>query len=184
MKIIPTPLAGCVLIEPDIIADERGYFLRTFCASTFEAHGLNPAIDQASLSYNRAQYTLRGLHFQAQPHMEDKLVRVVNGAIFDVAVDIRTDSKTFARWYAAELTEQNQRALYIPRGFAHGFLTLTDETTVAYQIAQPYVASLARGVNFSDPQIAVRWPHPPSVISQRDRDLPALAAIDPTSVSQ
>lgn len=112
--------------------------------------------------------------------MEDKLVRVAKGAIFDVAVDIRPQSVTFGKWFAAELTDENLRSLYIPIGFAHGFMTLTDHTTVAYQIAQPYVPNLARGVNWNDSQIAIRWPHPPAVISGRDQALPNLSAISLT----
>jgi dTDP-4-dehydrorhamnose 3,5-epimerase len=113
--------------------------------------------------------------------MEDKLVRVAKGSIFDVAVDIRPESTTFGQWFATELTDENQRSLYIPKGFAHGFLTLVDDTTVVYQIAQPYVPNLARGLNWDDSQIAIRWPHPPAVMSARDRALPNLSAIDLTS---
>ncbi|OYU87883.1 MAG: dTDP-4-dehydrorhamnose 3,5-epimerase [Bradyrhizobiaceae bacterium PARB1] len=174
MKIVATSLEGCFVIEPAAVRDERGFFMRTFCATTFCTHGLNPAIDQTSFSFNDRRHTLRGLHFQAQPLMEDKLVRVVKGAIFDVAVDIRPESKTFGQWFGQELSEENFLALYIPQGFAHGFLTLTDDTMVAYQIAQSYQADLAGGLNWSDPQVGIRWPHQPDVISQRDRDLPAL----------
>ena len=174
MKVVATPLEGCFVIEPAAMRDERGFFMRTFCATTFRTHGLNPAIDQTSFSFNHKRHTLRGMHFQAPPLMEDKLVRVVKGAIFDVAVDIRPGSKTFGQWFGQELTEDNFLALYIPQGFAHGFLTLTDDAMVAYQIAQPYQADLAGGLNWSDPQVAIRWPHQPEVISQRDRDLPAL----------
>lgn len=174
MKITATPLDGCFLIEPTAMRDERGFFMRTFCATTFRAHGLNPEIDQTSFSYNHKRHTLRGMHFQAQPLMEDKLVRVVKGTVFDVAVDIRPGSRTFGQWFAQELSEQNFLALYIPQGFAHGFLTLTDDAMVAYQIAQPYRAELARGLNWNDPEVDIRWPHQPDIISQRDRELPSL----------
>lgn len=184
MKIVETPLEGCFVIESAAMRDERGFFMRTFCATTFRDHGLNPAIDQTSFSYNHKRHTLRGMHFQAQPLMEDKLVRAVKGAIFDVAVDIRPASNTFGQWFGQELSEENFLALYIPQGFAHGFLTLTDDAMVAYQIAQPYQADLARGLNWSDPVIGIQWPHEPDIISQRDRGLPVLKdlALTPATV--
>ncbi|QDL98674.1 dTDP-4-dehydrorhamnose 3,5-epimerase [Rhodopseudomonas palustris] len=174
MKIVPTPLDGCFVIEPEPFRDERGFFMRTFCATTFRERGLNPEIDQCSFSFNQRRHTLRGMHFQAAPRMEDKLVRVVQGAIYDVAVDIRPGSKTFGQWFGQELTADNHLALYIPQGFAHGFLTLSDEAMVAYQIAQPYQADLARGLNWNDAQVGIVWPHPPEVISARDAVLPGL----------
>lgn len=183
MEIIATPLDGCFLIAPEAKRDERGFFMRTFCAETFRAQGLNPSIDQISFSYNQRRHTLRGLHFQAQPMMEDKLVRVVSGAVFDVAVDVRPGSTTFGRWFGKELSADNFLALYIPQGFAHGFLTLTDDAMVAYQIAQPYHADLARGLNWRDPEIGIQWPHEPEVLSQRDRDLPRLKELALTPAS-
>jgi dTDP-4-dehydrorhamnose 3,5-epimerase len=175
MKIVPTPLDGCVVIEPEPFRDERGFFMRTFCRTTFSERGLNPDIDQCSFSFNQRRHTLRGMHFQASPRMEDKLVRVVQGAIYDVAVDIRPGSPTFGRWFGLELTADNHLALYVPQGFAHGFLTLSDETMVAYQIAQPYQADLARGLNWNDGQVGIDWPHAPDVISERDAALPGLS---------
>lgn len=181
MKIVATPLDGCFVIEPDAKRDERGFFMRTFCQTTFRAHGLNSEIDQTSFSYNQRCHTLRGMHFQAAPAMEDKLVRVVNGAIFDVAIDIRPESQTFGRWFGQDLTDKNHLALYIPKGFAHGFLTLTDDAMVSYQIAQPYRADLAGGLSWNDPAIGIDWPHQPDIISQRDRDLPLLRDLSLTS---
>jgi dTDP-4-dehydrorhamnose 3,5-epimerase len=168
MKFIETGLAGCFIAEIEPIGDERGYFARTFCAGTFAENGLNPVLAQASISFNRRKGTLRGLHFQAEPAMEDKLVRCSSGALFDVAVDLRPASPTFAKWIGIELTPDNGRQLYIPQGFAHGFQTLADATTIAYHIAQAYEPERSAGVVWNDPEIGVRWPLPPTAQSPRD----------------
>ncbi len=158
MRYRESSLAGCWIVEDEPILDERGSFARTFDAEEFAAHGLEPAVIQANLSYNRARGTLRGLHYQAEPHGEPKLVRCMRGAIFDVAVDLRADSPTHGRWHAEELTAANGRSLYIPAGMAHGFQTLRDDCDVLYLMGHRYVAEAARGVRWDDPAFAIEWP--------------------------
>lgn len=182
MKFHETTLPGCHLIELQQVGDERGYFARTFCAQEFAAHGLNPQLAQASISYNRDKGTLRGMHFQRHPAMEDKLVRCIKGAIFDVMVDLRPGSQTYAKWFGIELTEANNLQLYGAAGFAHGFQTLTDDTIVAYHIAQFYEADKTAGVRWDDPRIGVEWPLEPISQSPRDLALPLLEAIDPITL--
>jgi len=174
MRFHELPLSGAFLIVPDRKEDERGYFARTFCRRTFLERGLEDCSLQCSLSHNRARGTLRGMHFQMRPHGESKLVRCSRGSIFDVIVDLRPSSATFAHWYAAELTQENVHALYIPKGFAHGFVTLRDETDVVYQMAEPFVASAASGFRWDDSDVAIDWPLEPRVVSERDAALPAL----------
>lgn len=170
MRFVPTDLEGAWVIEQERHSDERGFFARTWCAQEFERQGLEPGLAQCSTSFNRLRGTLRGLHYQAPPHTEAKVVRCTRGAIFDVAVDLRPDSPTFRRWLGVELTPDNGRALYVPRGFAHGFLTLEDASEVAYLISTPYNPEAARGVRWNDPFHAVAWPAPVEVIAARDRD--------------
>ncbi|HXH34716.1 MAG TPA: dTDP-4-dehydrorhamnose 3,5-epimerase [Plantibacter sp.] len=176
MTFAETGLSGLVLIELEPLADERGSFARTFDAAKWEAHGIPSTVVQCSVSRNHRQGTLRGMHYQAEPHGETKLVRCGRGAIFDVAVDLRPDSTTFRRWFGEELSETNGRMLHIPAGFAHGFLTLADESEVVYQMADPYVADAARGLRYDDPAFAIQWPAAPVVISDRDRTYPDFAA--------
>lgn len=179
MKFTETALKGYLIVEAEPAVDERGYFARVFCAREFAEHGLNPHMVQASVSYNPAKGTLRGLHFEGGSHMEDKLVSCPKGAIFDVAVDLRPDSPTFGRWVGAELTGDNHRQLYLPKGFAHGFQTLADDTVVGYHIAQFFEPGHSAGVVWNDPDIGVDWPLPPVNISGRDRALPRLRELDP-----
>jgi dTDP-4-dehydrorhamnose 3,5-epimerase len=167
-----TPLAGAFLVQPDLREDERGFFARTFCHRVFAEHGLDPAVAQCSLSFNHRQGTVRGLHYQAEPHVEAKLVRCTRGAIFDVIVDMRAGSATRGSWFGAELNWDNRNALFVPAGFAHGFQTLTDDAEVFYQISTDYVAGAACGVRFDDPDLGIVWPGPVTVISERDRNLP------------
>jgi dTDP-4-dehydrorhamnose 3,5-epimerase len=167
-----TPLAGAYLIDVERYADDRGFFGRTFCAREFEKHGLNPRLVQCSISYNRRRGTLRGMHYQAPPHAEAKLVRCTAGAIYDVIVDLRPESRTRNRWFGVELSAANRRSLYIPEGMAHGFLTLSDETEVFYQMAEFYVADSARGVRWNDPAFSIEWPASVAAISERDRNYP------------
>lgn len=175
IDIQPTPLAGLFLIVPQAIADERGSFSRVYCRDIFGRAGLCTDFPQWSVSFNRKRGTLRGLHFQAAPYAETKLVRCNAGAIFDVAVDLRPESEQFGKWYGIELTAADHRALYIPTGFAHGFQTLTDEADVIYHISEPYRAEAARGVRWDDPTIGVTWPAAETrIISERDRALPLL----------
>jgi dTDP-4-dehydrorhamnose 3,5-epimerase len=170
-----TAIAGVVLIEPERLVDERGYFARTYSVNEFAEHGLNPAISQCSVSYNAQAGTLRGMHFQAEPHAEDKLVRCTRGAIFDVALDLRPASATYLRWHGAELSAENGQALFVPVGCAHGFQTLQDDSEVLYQISTAYEPSSGRGVRWNDPAFAIAWPEAPAsgrTISGRDAVYP------------
>jgi len=172
VRFVPTSLAGAYVIEQERHMDERGFFARTWCADEFARHGLEPKLAQSNVSFNRCRGTLRGLHYQTPPFAEVKLVRCTRGALFDVAVDLRPDSPTFRRWVGSELTEDNGRALYVPRGFAHGFLTLVDATELAYQMSTPYAPEAQRGIRWDDPFVGVAWPEGVQVIAPRDRDYP------------
>lgn len=167
-------LAGPRIVTPSLSIDTRGFFARTWCSRTFSEFGLDSAVTQESISFNHRCGTVRGMHFQADPYSESKLVRCTRGAVFDVIVDIRSDSPTYCQWFAIELTQDNHKALFIPKGFAHGFQTLTDNAEVFYQISVEYVAEAARGFNFCDPCVGISWPLPVSVISERDKNLPLL----------
>ena len=170
-----TAVAGCHIVDVEPVEDERGFFARTSCAEEFSRRGLNPRVAQCSVSYNGAAGVLRGLHYQAHPHEEAKLVRCTRGAVFDVAVDLRPGSPTYRSWTGLELTAENYRALYIPEGCAHGFLTLVPATELVYQISTPYRPELSRGVRWDDPTIGIAWPAMPEMtISDRDRALPLL----------
>ncbi len=170
-----SPLRGAYLIDMTRMEDERGFFARAFCTDEFAVHGLAAHMSQCSVSFNAKRGTLRGLHFQVLPHDEEKLVRCMAGAIFDVIVDIRGESPTHRRWFGAELTAANRRALYVPKGFAHGFITLADDTEVFYMISVPYVAGSAQGLRWNDPALGIRWPMEPTAISGRDAQYPLLA---------
>ncbi len=177
MKFLPAPIAGVFIVEPAPQSDERGFFARTFCADEFASQGLNPLLAQCSISFNARAHTLRGMHFQAAPHEEDKLIRCTAGAIFDVLVDIRRDSPTFGKWFGTELNPANRRALYAPKGTAHGFLTLAAATEILYMISVPFAAGFGRGFAWNDPAVGIEWPARPAVISERDAAYPALAAL-------
>ncbi|WP_374469825.1 dTDP-4-dehydrorhamnose 3,5-epimerase [Phenylobacterium sp.] len=172
MRFVETEIPGVVVVEPEPRSDERGAFARLHCPEEFAAagHPFTPA--QTSLSRNPAAGTLRGLHYQPTPHAETKLVRAVRGRIFDVAVDLRPDSPTHRRWTATELSAENARALLIPEGVAHGFLTLEPDTDVLYQISPAYRAGHEAGVRWDDPAFAIRWPSAPALISPRDAGYP------------
>jgi dTDP-4-dehydrorhamnose 3,5-epimerase len=172
MKFEETTLAGAYVVEMEQLSDERGFFARTFCRDEFEARGLDARIAQCSASFNRLRGTLRGMHYQAAPFAEAKLVRCTMGAIYDVIVDLRTASPTFKRWFAVELSAANRRALYVPEGLAHGFLTLADESEVFYQISEFYHPDGSRGVRWNDEAFRISWPFEPRVISERDRAFP------------
>lgn len=167
-----TLIAGAVVIEPERIEDERGFFARAFCAREFEGHGLNPRVMQCNISFNRRTGTLRGLHFQRPPHTEAKLVCCTAGALYDVVVDLRPDSPTFCRHFAVELSARNRTMLYVADGVAHGFQTLQDDTQVFYQMSAPFCPDAAAGVRWNDPGFAIVWPLEVSVISERDRTYP------------
>jgi dTDP-4-dehydrorhamnose 3,5-epimerase len=178
MNFTPTALPGCVEIRATPLGDDRGYFMRTFCREEFLAAGLSPTLAQTSISFNKDRATLRALHFQAHPCMEDRLVRCVSGAIFDVAVDLRPGSPTFGKWHAAELRADNHLQLYIPKGFAHGFQTLQPDSLVSYQMSEPFQTELASGLKWDDPDIGINWPLTPTNQSERDLTLPLLHDLD------
>ena len=179
MRLIETALAGAYLVEVERLEDERGFFARTYCAREFEAHGLEPAVAQCSISFNRKRGTVRGMHFQTPPALEAKLVRCTRGAVYDAIVDLRPDSATRYRHVAVELSAENRRALYIPKHFAHGFQTLEDSTELAYQISEFYAPGSATGLRYDDPALGIDWPLPATVISDADREWPLLSAIGP-----
>ncbi len=170
MRYIETPLPGAWVIEPERLGDERGWFARTFDAEEFRARGMNPQVVQCNASFNAHRDTLRGMHYQADPHGESKLARCVRGAIFDVAIDLRPDSPAYRKWQGVELTADNGLAFYIPAGLAHGFQTLTDDCEVLYQMGYHYVPEAARGVRYDDPAFAIHWPEPHGerIVSERD----------------
>lgn len=172
MRFIETKLKGAYLIEPELIEDERGFFARTFCAREFESHGLNPHLVQCNISYNRKKGTLRGMHYQAFPRAEAKLVRCTQGAIYDVIIDLRSHSPTFKEWIAVKLTSRKHRMLYVPENFAHGFQTLEDDTEVSYQMSEYYCVGSSRGVRWNDPAFRIFWPECPSFISGKDCEHP------------
>jgi dTDP-4-dehydrorhamnose 3,5-epimerase len=167
-------VAGAWVVEVEAAADDRGMFARTFDADVFRARGLSAEMVQCSTSFNRRAATLRGLHYQAAPHAECKLVRCTAGAVYDVIVDLRPDSPSHARWAAVELSSDNRRAVYVPRGVAHGFQTLVDASELLYMIDTPYVAEAARGVRWDDPAFGIEWPDPGGerTLSDRDRGFP------------
>jgi dTDP-4-dehydrorhamnose 3,5-epimerase len=172
MRFIPTHLVDAYLIEPDLIADERGFFARTWCRNEFADNGFNSKLVQSNISYNKVRGTLRGMHYQKGPHEEAKLVRCTLGAIYDVIIDLRSDSSTFMQWFGAELNSQNKSALYVPEGFAHGFITLKDDTEVLYQMSEFFHAECAAGVRWNDPVFSIDWPIDVKVISDRDLSYP------------
>jgi dTDP-4-dehydrorhamnose 3,5-epimerase len=172
VKVIGTPIPGAFRIEPEPQTDARGSFARSYCEATFRAHGLEPVGIQCNISVNTERGTLRGLHYQAAPAEEAKLVRCVRGRLFDVAVDLRPNSPAFRQWLGVELDAEEGHALYIPRGCAHGFLTLADDTAVYYHMGTEYVPDLARGVRWNDPAFAISWPFAPLHLSERDAAFP------------
>jgi dTDP-4-dehydrorhamnose 3,5-epimerase len=177
VQFVPTKFDTAWLIEPDRHEDERGFFARTWCQREFEERGLNPDLVQCSVSFSKEKGTLRGMHFQAAPHEEAKLVRCTQGSIFDVIIDVRDGSETFGKWQSFELSARNRSALYIPRGFAHGFQTLEPETEVSYQMSDFFHPQSARGLHFADETVGIAWPLPVSIISDRDASLGDLASL-------
>lgn len=172
MIFISTQIEGALLIDIERKEDERGFFARTWCRQELAARGLDTEIAQESLSYNRMRGTVRGLHFQHPPHEECKIVRCVRGAIFDVIVDLRPHSSTHLKWQGFELTDENRRALYIPKGLAHGFQTLADHCDIAYQISAFYAPQAAGGYRYDDVAFHIAWPLPITMISERDLGWP------------
>jgi dTDP-4-dehydrorhamnose 3,5-epimerase len=174
MRLTETEIAGLFVIELDHKRDERGYFARTFCADTLTSNGLVGAFPQCGTAYNNLSGTVRGMHFQAAPYGEVKVIRCTRGAIHDVLVDLRRTSPTYLKSYAIELTESDGRELYVPEGLAHGYQTLRDATEVLYMMSVNYVPGAATGIRWDDPLISVKWPRPISIIAERDRNWPLL----------
>ena len=172
MQFAPTPLKDAYLIDLDLLGDERGFFARLFCADEFAKHGLNPNFIQANNSLSKQKGTLRGLHYQLHPKAETKLVRCIKGSLYDVIVDLRQDSQTFGESFGAVLSAENRSMMYVPKGFAHGFLTLEDNTEVLYMVSEPYSKELERGIRWNDPCFNIEWPSVPLVISERDKSHP------------
>lgn len=172
MRFVETALPGAYLLEPEKQRDERGFFARVWCAEELASYDLCSSWVQSSVSFNEKAGTLRGMHYQAAPHEEAKLVTCTAGAVFDVIVDLRTDRSTFRDWLATKLTARNSRTLYVPEGFAHGFLTLEDGSVVEYHMSDYYHADSARGLRWDDPAFGIQWPSMPGLISERDRAYP------------
>lgn len=172
MKFHPLSLEGAYLIEPDPISDERGFFARVFCKTEFEQKDLNPNLDQCSISFNHRKGTVRGMHFQKDPHAEVKIVRCTRGAIYDVVLDLRPDSPTYKKWEGVALSAENRKMLYIPEGLAHGFQTLEDNTEIFYQISRPFAPASASGVRWNDPSFNIVWPLEISIIANKDQTFP------------
>lgn len=172
MKLSNVPLPGAYVIELEPVVDERGFFVRTWCAQEFKVHGLNPKLAQCSLSFNKRRGTLRGMHFQDEPYPEAKLIRCCTGAVYDVIVDLRRNSPSYCKWFAVELTAANRKMLYVPKGVAHGFQTLTDWAEVFYQMSESYRPECARGVRWDDPLFGIEWPIRDPILSPRDRQFP------------
>jgi dTDP-4-dehydrorhamnose 3,5-epimerase len=179
MRFEPLTLPGAYLIETDFRQDLRGAFARVFCAEHFSEHGLETSFVQANLSSNLRRGTVRGLHFQRPPHAEVKLVRCTLGAVFDVIVDLRQDSPHYLGWYGAELSRDNGRMMYVPRGFAHGYQTLTAEADVHYMVSTPYAPQSEGGLRFDDPALGVSWPLPVTELSRKDLSWPLLGGARP-----
>lgn len=169
-----TRIEGAFVVRIEPVEDERGSFGRTFCQEEFLARGLKPPVAQSSVSWNRRRGTLRGLHYQASPLEETRLVRCTAGAVWDVIVDLRAGSPSHLRWHGVELSSGNRLALYIPEGVAHGFQTLCDDSEMFYQMSVPYHAELARGIAWDDPAVGISWPIADPILSERDRSHPRL----------
>ncbi len=162
------------IVTPDPSSDERGYFARTYCRKEFEAHGIGLNVVQCNVSFNVAEGTLRGMHYQKEPAAEPKLVECVHGAIYDVIVDLRKESPTYLQSFAIELTGRNRKKLFVPRNFAHGFLTLEANTEVSYMMGEYYNPEFATGLRYDDPALNIHWPSSINVVSEKDRSWPLL----------
>jgi dTDP-4-dehydrorhamnose 3,5-epimerase len=167
-----TKLRGAFVVEPELLEDERGFFARTWCKRECLAHIGTAELVQCNISFNKQKGTLRGMHYQVAPHEEARLLRCTMGAIYDVLIDLRTDSPTYKQWLSFELTAKNRRMLYIPGGFAHGFVTLEDNTEVFYQMSEFYAPECVRGVRWNDPAFNIMWPGEVTVVSEKDTQYP------------
>lgn len=174
MQFTKLDIPGAYRLDLETYEDERGFFARAYCEHEFAAHDLATRMVQTNVSFNRRRGTLRGMHYQAAPHQEAKLVRCTRGAIYDVMVDMRPESPTYRRWAGVELSAANGRMLYVPKGCAHGLITLADDTEVTYQVSAFYAPSHERGLRYDDPAIGIEWPIDVAVISEKDRAWPYL----------
>jgi len=174
MLFTETELKGAFIIDIEPREDERGFFSRSWCEDEFRKHGLNTRIAQCSISFNKKRGTLRGMHYQIKPYCETKLVRCTMGAVYDVIIDLRSDSSTFRQWLAVDLSAENRRAIYVPEGFAHGFQTLVDETELLYQMSEFFHLECARGVRWDDPAFRIEWPVLSPILSGRDSAFPNI----------
>ena len=172
MKFTETELQGAFVVDLEFHQDHRGGFARSFCAREFAEHGLKPTVAQCNVSFNYHKGTLRGMHYQLAPAAESKLIRCTQGAIYDAIIDLRPDSSTYMRHFGIELSADNHRALYVPEMFAHGYLTLTDDTEIYYQVGEFYSPGYERGIRYDDPAFSIEWPLPVTVISEKDKNWP------------
>ena len=182
MHFSETPIPGALVIEPERRVDERGFFARVWCDQEFAKHGLDTTMRQTNMGVSRHAGTLRGLHFQHAPHAENKLIRCPRGAVYDVIVDLRAESRTFGRWYGVELTAANHCALYVPAGCAQGYITLMDDTEICYSTSERHAPGAAAGVRWDDPAFGIEWPMQPRVISESDRHWPDFISVAPVGV--
>ena len=170
MKFTPTPLKDAFLIDLEKKGDDRGFFARLYCREEFLEHGLEPTVIQANNSFSGDKGTLRGMHYQLAPKAEEKVIRCVKGGLFDVIIDVRQDSETFLQHFSIELTEDNRTMLYVPKGFAHGFMTITEDAEALYLATEYYAPDLERGIRYNDPRFEIAWPMDPVIISDKDRE--------------
>ena len=170
MKFHPTSIHGAYLLELEERRDDRGFFARFFCEEEFRARGLETNFLQLNNSLSHSKGTLRGMHYQLPPAADAKVVRVMRGALYDVILDLRPDSPSFHQWFGAELTDQNRRAIYVPKGCAHGFITTADETEVLYMVSATHTPDCERGLRYNDPAFTIQWPIAPTILSDKDRN--------------
>jgi dTDP-4-dehydrorhamnose 3,5-epimerase len=174
-----TPLRDAMIVTPEIRFDDRGGFARSYCAREFTAAGLDPVVVQSNISYNHLKGTLRGMHFQRPPAAESKLVRCTKGSIFDCIIDLRPESETYLKYFGLELTDRNHLALFVPKGFAHGYVTLTDDTEITYQVSEFYTPGLESGIRWNDPLFGIEWPTEILQISPKDAVWPDFQPTNP-----
>ena len=172
MKFSQTKLKGAYFIEIEKLTDDRGFFARSWCQKEFENHGIDYGFVQANVSYNHRKGTIRGMHYQIAPYQECKLIRCTRGAIYDVIIDLRPGSETYKQWTGVELTAKNYSMFFVPKDFAHGFQTLTDETEITYQVSEFYTPGSEKGIRFDDPAFDIQWPLEATILSDKDRIWP------------
>lgn len=182
MKFEELPLSGAFLIDLEKREDDRGFFARSFCTKEFSEIGLNTKWDQINCSYTKFSGTLRGLHFQYPPHAEVKVVRCIRGSIWDVVVDLRALSKTYGCWFGAELSQDNRTMMYVPKGFAHGFISLQDESEILYLVSNSYSQSHEAGLLWNDSHINIKWPISPTLLSEKDKKNLPLFELKPVDI--